>query len=84
MYKQDKDLGTMRHLLAILCTKINFCFFLYSNINKFRLSKTADRKEESEVAEAMHKLADDITPLYARVAPQSFANMTGKALSESF
>ena len=50
---------------------------LNTNINKFRLSTTADRKEESEVAEAMHRLADDITPLYAKVAPQSYANMTG-------
>ena len=30
------------------------------------------------VADAMHKLSDYITPLYAQVAPQSFANMTGE------
>ena len=50
------------------------------NINKFRLSTTADSEKESEkeseVAEAMHRLSDDISPLYAQVAPDSFANMT--------
>ena len=53
---------------------------LNPSINKFRMSNSASAKEESEVAEAMHRLADDITPLYAKVAPQSFANMTGMPL----
>ena len=49
---------------------------LNSNINKFRLAKEADDKEESDVAENMHRLADIISPLYKRVAPKSYQNMT--------
>ena len=48
-----------------------------NNINKFRLAKEADDKEESDVAENMHRLADIISPLYKRVAPKSYQNMTG-------
>ena len=48
-----------------------------SHINKFRLAKEADDKEESDVAENMHRLADIISPLYKRVAPKSYQNMTG-------
>ena len=47
-----------------------------SHINKFRLAKEADDKEESDVAENMHRLADIISPLYEKVAPKSYKNMT--------
>ena len=50
---------------------------LSRDINKFRLAKEADAKEESVVAEAVHRLADDISPMYKKYAPESYRNMTG-------
>ena len=50
---------------------------LSRDINKFRLAKEADAKEESVVAEAVHRLADDISPMYKKFAPESYRNMTG-------
>ena len=47
------------------------------DVNKFRLSKDADAKEESAIAEACHRLADDISPIYKQLAPESYRNMTG-------
>ena len=45
-----------------------------------KVSKTGDVKEESEVAKAVQKLADDVSPFHEIFAPESYKNMTGMYL----
>ena len=52
-----------------------------NGVKKFeKVSKAGDIKEESEVAKAVHKLADDLSPLCKKYAPESYQNMIGMYL----
>ena len=45
-------------------------------IKKFKLIKEATDDKENEIEETLQQLATAVSPVYARVAPDSYNNMT--------
>ena len=60
-------------------------FQMSTKINKFKLAKGVNKngkktisrkKEENVVEEAVHSLADEVSPMFKKFAPESYKNMT--------